>query len=582
MSRDNVHSVGWVELLAAGAGLVELEEHRQALIVAGTPASQADAEARAAVEVTALLQQRQQRLVELAALNDIASQLASVSDPADLLAEVVDQARRLLGVDLTYLALLTDDDLSIEVASGARSPHLVGTRLRRWAGLVGSVVSSGEARWSPDYRADTSLVHEASADRAAEAESIRGLLGVPLAVRGRVLGVLLAAKREERRFGREEISLLEGLAAHAAVAIDNARAGRELRDAKEVLEATIRLDAELTRTVLVGGDPATLVQRMQTMTDARLRWVDPEQVPDPTVAGQDDPVDVVQPVVAAGELLGALVLEPAENVPVPAEARLLVERAAPVIALTLVGARATARVAELGRDIALIDLLSRTEPDPAADRRRMRGAGLDPRVSHLVVVVEGEPGPARRFVSGLGLGNRVAVAVHRGQLVLVLPADLALQERWPGPESPTAGLAGPAEGAGGLRDAYGQASRTARALTALGRSGVLGRAEELGVFAVLLSRTGRREVQDQLVRELGPVLAEERLRGVPLLQTLETYLDLGRRPTATAAALSVHVNTVYQRLATLDRLLGAHWRQRALDLQVLLRLHRAAHDLETE
>ncbi len=134
-------AMGWVELLAGGAGLVELEEHRQALVRGGTPASQADAEARAAVEVTALLQQRQQRLVELAALNDIASRLASVSDPTDLLAEVVDQARRLLGVDLTYIALLVEDDLSIEVASGARSPHLVGTRLRRWAGLVGSVVS---------------------------------------------------------------------------------------------------------------------------------------------------------------------------------------------------------------------------------------------------------------------------------------------------------------------------------------------------------------------------------------------------------------------------------------------------------
>jgi len=111
---------------------------------------------------------------------------------------------------------------------------------------------------------------------------------------------------------------------------------------------------------------------------------------------------------------------------------------------------------------------------------------------------------------------------------------------------------------------------------------VLGRAEELGIFAVLLCRTGRREVQDQVVRELGPVLAEERLRSVPLLETLETYLDLGRRPTATAAALSVHVNNVYQRLTKLDRLLGPNWRHRALDLQVLLRLHRAARDLETE
>lgn len=575
--------MGWVELLAAEAGLTELEEHRRALVAAGTPVSQADAEARAAVEVTALLQQRHQRVVELAALNDIASRLASVPDPADLLAEVVDQARRLLGVDLTYIALLVEDDLHIEVASGARSPHLVGTRLPRWAGLVGSVVASGEARWTPDYRADTGLVHEDSADRAAEAESIRGLLGVPLSVRGRVLGVLLAAKREERRFSREETSLLEGLAAHAAVAIDNARAGRELRDAKEVLEATIQLDAELTRTVLVGGDPASLVQRVQVMTETRLRWVDPDQVPDGAEGTRAVEVgdSVVQPVVAAGELLGALVLDAAEDGTIPADARLLVERAAPVIALTLVGARATARAAELGRDIATIDLLSRAEPDPASDRRRMRGAGLNPRTPHLVVVAEGEPGRARRFVAGLSLGDRAAVAVHRDQLVLVLPADVDLVDRWTGPEAPTAGLAGPAEGADGLRDAYGRASRTARALTALGRSGVLGRAEELGVFAVLLSRTGRREVEDQLVRELGPVLTEERLRGVPLLQTLETYLDLGRRPTAAAAALSVHVNTVYQRLTTLDRLLGPDWRQRALDLQVLLRLHRAARGFET-
>jgi len=42
----------------------------------------------------------------------------------------------------------------------------------------------------------------------------------------------------------------------------------------------------------------------------------------------------------------------------------------------------------------------------------------------------------------------------------------------------------------------------------------------------------------------------------------------------------VHVNTVYQRLATLDRLLDDGWRGRALDLQVLLRLHRAAGTVE--
>jgi DNA-binding PucR family transcriptional regulator len=73
------------------------------------------------------------------------------------------------------------------------------------------------------------------------------------------------------------------------------------------------------------------------------------------------------------------------------------------------------------------------------------------------------------------------------------------------------------------------------------------------------------------------VLAEERHRSVPLARTLHAFLDHGRRPAAAAAELGVHVNTLYQRLAVLDRLLGENWREpdRALDLHLLLRLHRA-------
>jgi GAF domain-containing protein len=628
---------GWLQLLADQAGVPELEAHRRLLVADGADEARTDQEARSAVEVASLLQERRQRAVELAALNDIAGRLAAVADPADLLVEVVDQARRLLGVDLTYVALLVGDDLRIEVASGERSSALVGTRLPRTAGLVGSVAASGTPRWTSDYAADPELVHEESADRAARAESIRGLLGVPLAVRGRVLGVLLAAKREERRFGAHEISLLTGLAAHAAVAIDNARTAAELRDAKEGLESTLRLDADLTRAVLAGGDPESLVERVQALTDVPVRWVEhPADGPVGAAlagaarSGEPGPVvvgaETVQPVAAAGQVFGALVAGrvgpgvgvgvgvgvglglgdaagavvgtapprggladagSAGAVPtgaVPADALLLLERAAPLIALTLVGARATARAAQLGRDIATVDLLSRGEPDAAADHRRWRGAGLDPRRPHVVVVVEGDPDAARRHVAGLGLGGHVASAVHRDRFVLIAPASLRLEERWGAQEAPVAGLAGPVVETAGLRAAWGEAARTARALTALGRrpgsGGGLSRGDDLGVFAVLLSRAGTRELHEQVERELGPVLSEEARRGVPLTETLEVFLDQGRRPTATASALRVHVNTVYQRLATLDGLLGPAWRERALELQVLLRLSRAARELD--
>ncbi|ROP45116.1 MULTISPECIES: GAF domain-containing protein [unclassified Rathayibacter] len=586
----------WLDLLADQADLPALEAHRVALLAAGAQESVVDAEARAAVEIAVLLQERRHRAVELAALNDIAGRLASVADPGELLVEVVDQARRLLGVDLTYVVLIAEDDLEIRVASGDRSAHLVGVRLPSSAGLVGAVLEAGAPRWTSDYAADETLVHEPRADRAAAAESIRGLLGVPLSVRGQVLGVLLAAKREERRFGQHEISLLTALAAHAAVALDNASRAQELRDARDGLAATLRLDAELTAAVLAGGDPDSLVERVRAMTDAPVRWfAHPGAGPIGAAlarAGESgDPGRIrvgdalVQPVLAAGTLFGALVVDDTEpgapGSAAPAvDAALLVERAAPLIALTLAGARATARAVQLGRDIATIDLLSRSEEDPAAESRRWWGAGLDPRRAHLVVVAGGDPERARRFVAGLRLGERVASAVHRGQLVLVVPADLDLSLRWGGEEAPAAGLAGPVLEPAGLRAAHAEASRTARVMTTLGRTAVLARAADLGVFAVLLSRTGRQELRDQTARELGPVLAEEAARGVPLLRTLEVFLDQGRRPTATAAALRVHVNTVYQRLAALDRLLGREWRGRALELQVLLRLRRAAEDLD--
>ncbi|NQX16225.1 GAF domain-containing protein [Rathayibacter sp. VKM Ac-2857] len=584
----------WLDLLADQADVPALEAHRVALLAAGGEESVVDAEARAAVEIAVLLQERRHRAVELAALNDIAGRLASVVDPGELLVEVVDQARRLLGVDLTYVVLLAEDDLEIRVASGDRSAHLVGVRLPTTAGLVGAVLEAGAPRWTPDYAADATLVHEARADRAAAAESIRGLLGVPLSVRGQVLGVLLAAKREERRFGPHEISLLTALAAHAAVALDNAGRAQELRTARDGLAATLRLDAELTAAVLAGGDPDSLVERVRAMTAAPVRWF--AHPGDGWIgaalarageSGDSGRIRVgdalVQPVLAAGTLFGALVVDDAEPVDSAApavDAALLVERAAPLIALTLAGARATARAVQLGRDIATIDLLSRSEEDPAAESRRWWGAGLDPRRPHLVVVAGGDPARARRYVEGLRLGERVASAVHRGQLVLVVPAELDPSSRWGGAEAPAAGLAGPVLEPAGLRAAHAEASRTARVMTTLGRSAVLARAADLGVFAVLLSRTGRQELRDQTARELGPVLAEESARGVPLLRTLEVFLDQGRRPTATASVLRVHVNTVYQRLAALDRLLGGEWRERALELQVLLRLRRAAEDLD--
>jgi len=88
---------------------------------------------------------------------------------------------------------------------------------------------------------------------------VRHAMAVPLVSRGRLLGVLVLARREvDARFSREDLVAFEGLAVQAAVAVDNAalfvEAGRRRREA-EVL-------AELARSINAAHDVGTVLQRV--------------------------------------------------------------------------------------------------------------------------------------------------------------------------------------------------------------------------------------------------------------------------------------------------------------------------------
>ncbi|MEV4086703.1 helix-turn-helix domain-containing protein, partial [Nonomuraea fuscirosea] len=68
-------------------------------------------------------------------------------------------------------------------------------------------------------------------------------------------------------------------------------------------------------------------------------------------------------------------------------------------------------------------------------------------------------------------------------------------------------------------------------------------------------------------------------RGTALAGTLAAYFGAGGSPSRAAEALHIHVNTVTQRLDRVGRLLGDGWLEpeRALEIQLALRLHRLGH-----
>lgn len=589
---------GWLDLLLEDRGFAELQNRRARLLqqASGSAAERTriEADADAAVRLKSLLVQRSRRAAELAAVNEIARQLTSMRGRDEVLSEVVVRARNLLDVDLAYLGLITSDGarMRIEVASGALTPELLGLEVALTAGVAGSVISQGAPRWSLDYQADQEIRHDAVADGAAQAENLHGLLGVPLVVRGRTLGALFAGERKQRRFEDDEITLLVALATHAAIAIDNSSllsgyeetvnslndANARLHVSTTELERSLSWERSLTEAVLEGGGVGALVARIADVLDGRVLFVRADREPPPGDAARQS----VVPVIAAGRTLGFLVHVADTDTPQVA----VLERAAPAIALSLLADEAVAEATRLARGAFLDELLNRPSPEPRELERQARLADVDLAAVHCVMAVHTghELIAAGREAGTLfARSMRAAVGEHADRLVLVVPGDdpEALRRAWSSAELPaslTAGVAGPAHGAAGLQSAYHEARQVALTLRALGREGEVATSRELGVYRVLLSRDDRADVIEYAQHALEPLRRAERRTGVPLQQTLEVFLEQGRKYAASARALDIHVNTLYQRLGSISSLLGEDWQEphRVFDLLVGLRLERLA------
>lgn len=614
----------WLQMLLTEASTGELIAHRDRLVESSNPDSVHDIEqaARSALQLRSLLAQRRQRATELSALNDIAMLLTTMHDHHALLQEIVDQAKRLLGVDLSYLALIHDETLIIEVTSGAYTSRLLGLTVPFREGLIGRVVENSAPAWTPDYRNDPSFAHIGPADEAARAENMRGLLAVPLQVNGKILGALCACKRQERRFGNDEVALLSALAAHASVAIENARSldryratveevnatNSELAERTALLEQTLAWDRSLRQVVLRGGGVRELIQEASASTGYPVFFVTgPTEIPPGLLRIRDSVARAFAILAAerreqsttqiigeqflfaievrsAGDRLGILFLltrrEPT------AAMQLVLERSAPAVALALVGERAAREATRRARDAFLVDLITRPAPTPAEVTGQFRLAGLNPDRSYTVVVARPTESVdrTRRSIEEITFPTGTVVAEHGSRVIALIPAmtPADVLAAWVQPaENPTVGIADPAVGAEGLAKAYVEAQRTVDVLETLGRASQVETAGSLGIYRILLSRTGRDELEMLMRRSLGPLLDEEQRRGVPLLDTLASYLAHNCRHSATATALAIHANTLYQRLESIDRLIGTLWRQpdQALDLALLIRLRASAGKL---
>src|SRR4051794_9873801 len=149
-----------------------------------------------------------------------------------MMPQLLERVRETLAVDTVAVLLLDEDtqELVARAAKGIEEEVEQGVRIPLGRGFAGRVAAERRPIVIPD------IDHADVLNPILRDKGIRSLLGVPLLVEGRVLGVLHIGSLTPREFTAHDTDLLQLAADRAALAIDHARLYENERAARERAE----------------------------------------------------------------------------------------------------------------------------------------------------------------------------------------------------------------------------------------------------------------------------------------------------------------------------------------------------------
>jgi len=227
----------------------------------------------------------------LRALQETTFDLHSSLDLDTLLSNIVERACKLLDTSHGYLFSLEKetDELKPVVGIGALS-EVLGYNISKGEGVAGSVWQTGKPVIVPDY--DTWPGRSSGFSYGV----IRSIIGMPLILKNRIVGVLGVAHGPEKDkiFTNEDVSILNQFADMVVVALQNARLFEnaqneidfrrkteiELRNANQLLQLQIERIEMLQEQLqeMAVRDPLTELYNRRYLQDAlELEFAHPER-----------------------------------------------------------------------------------------------------------------------------------------------------------------------------------------------------------------------------------------------------------------------------------------------------------------
>jgi GAF domain-containing protein len=495
----------------------------------------------------------------------------------------------------------------VAVLTGATDCHACFVYLRRggrlrmraasrvYAHLVGTVEfpdGEGLAGWVAQRNEPAFIRESALADPRTnfvpelEEERFQSMVAVPIPARsGDVMGVIVLHTIAPREFDEGTLKLLTHVAPLVAGAIENAQLYEDAHRRVAALTALSALSqriaavqdrASLYRAAsegvrtLLGCDEAHFYERDAERGRLQLVAVDPPHA-GPAPPDAADAIELRVPVAAGDERLGEIVVR--DGGPLGDEAEELLRAVANQVAVALKQAELIERLTEESIVRDLFTALDESRLEDAEARARRARCDLDRAhvFACLVRAPEGDGGAPlraehaearlRRLVPGAlcdagGERVRALLPLGGGGTASELAAlDAALAQLGAG-DGVAIGRSdvhhGAAEGRGGLREAADAAFVAA----ALRRRGGALPYRDLGAYRYLVPLAGEDAPPDPYLEAVRTLDAYDRRRGSQLVATLEQYLADRRRVTETARALTVHPNTLRQRLERIETLTG--------------------------
>ncbi|AEC19840.1 hypothetical protein PT7_1300 [Pusillimonas sp. T7-7] len=628
--------------------LLSRDAQRQDLIslldqVRAMPPTPKRAQQIASLEIGIALKERfeQHQLRErgLLALIETAQDLTAITDLDQVLQAIVQRARKLVGCDVGYLSIYDPQrgDFYVRATDGAFSEKFRQIRIGRDVGICGFVARNRTPYTSADYEFDERFVHTRHVDTAVIDENIKSILGVPLLAGGQVIGVLFVGDRYVRSYIAWEMSILSTLAAHASVAIGNARLfeqaqlalqqasaanallTRQTNDARVAAEAHEQLTALVAR----GGELRDICLMVAERLEGHVAACDeaesticdsggqqafaalangsgkmPDWVSDSLHAALDESrrsgrsslafsnpghVCRVCAVVGGSGLLGGLVIHtPVELNEMSVR---IFERSATVAGVVLLLRERREFSILSDTPVVVRGLLHR--PQAELKKLALQAAALGLELAQPVNLLQlrhqklGVDHIIKQLRRNAGLSGVLLDQVGVSLVALANPAAMAsFQTALSRYLNEVSGcywgvVSDTVASPSDLPDAFQASVRNLELCIKLGRQSVMLGERDLSLYSALFAHASKDHLDGLLRSSLHALYQPGDARSMELARTLLAYLDHGYNARLASGMMHIHINTFRQRLESIDMALG-DWRAagRALDIHMALRLWR--------